>query len=564
MSRLSFKRATALFALCLAFGAPPAFAADSYQSLVSLWRDWRKFQPPAVENCVPDYGASAMAEKARGLAEFQSRLAAIKTDGWSEARLIDAKLVAAEMNGMDFEMRVLAPWARDPSYYATVFGEESDVPEHEGPSAHPAIDLYTYEYPLSKKDQKSLACLIGAIPEILDQAKANLKDSNARDLWLYGARAFREQSATLAALEAGTLDMRTLEGSVHGSLDGAGEALVAAVAAAKKATDEFRAFVEAEAPSKTGPSGVGKENYDWYMKSVRLSPYGWDEEVAHLRRELERSRASLALEEFRNRDLPPQEPFNDADAYMKMARGKMQALTDFLIENGLVDDKDYFREAMANEIGAYTPPERRNFFDHGTALDPTPLYTHFYHWIELAMRKHDPVKSQIRAATPLYDIYDGRSEGMATAMEELLMHAGLYDDNPKSREIVWIMLANRAARGLASLHVQSNEMSLEDAGRFHARWTPRQWSDPKSDLVAFEQLLYLRQPGYGTSYIAGKLELDRLISDYAFEQEQKGEAFSLPGFFDRLNASGVIPFSLIEEEMTEASLSAGSAIKHDE
>ncbi len=552
-----------LFAGCalVFFMSAPAFAADSYQGLVNLWRDWRKFQPPAVENCVPEYGAAAMMEKAKGLAGFQTRLAALRTEGWSEARLIDAKLAGGEMNGMDFEMRILKPWARDPSYYATVFGEESDVPEHEGPNAYPAIDLYTYEYPLSKKDQKSLTCLIGAVPAILDQAKINLRESNARDLWLYGGRAFREQSRALAALEAGTLDMRTLEGSVHGSLDGAGEALIAAVAAAKKATDDFRAFVEAEALSKTGPSGVGKETYDWYMKNVRLSPYGWDEEAAYLRRELERSRASLALEEFRNRDLPPQAPVNDENAYMAMAKEKMQALTDFLIDGGLVDDKAYFREAMANEIGAYAPPEARNFFSHGAALDPTPLYTHFYHWIELARRKHEPVKSRIRAATPLYDIYDGRSEGMATAMEELLMQAGLYDDNPKSREIVWIMLANRAARGLASLHVQANEMTLDEAGKFHASWTPRQWSDAGSDLVGFEQLLYLRQPGYGTSYITGKLELDRLISDYAFEQERKGEAFSLQGFFGRLNASGVIPFSLIEEEMTGEPLGAGRNAK---
>src|SRR5256885_15068935 len=85
-----------------------------------------------------------------------------------------------------------------------------------------------------------------------------------------------------------------------------------------------------------------------------------------------------------------------------------------------------------------------------------------------------------------------RSEGLATAMEETLMQAGLYDDNPRGREIVWIMLANRAARGLASLYVQANQMSLQQAGRFHAQWTPRGWSDPASDLVAFEQLLYLR------------------------------------------------------------------------
>ncbi|NWG93001.1 MAG: hypothetical protein HXY21_10925 [Parvularculaceae bacterium] len=188
---------------------------------------------------------------------------------------------------------------------------------------------------------------------------------------------------------------------------------------------------------------------------------------------------------------------------------------------------------------------------HGTALDPTPLYTHFYHWVELADRAREPVKSPIRAAEPLYDIYAGRSEGMATAMEEVLMHAGLYDDNPRSREIVWIMLANRAARGLASLYVQSNDMSLDEAGKFHARWTPRKWSDPASDLVAFEQLLYLRQPGYGVSYVTGKLELDRLISEYAYDQEQRGAAFDLPEFFRILKEAGIVPFATINDETTQ-------------
>ena len=158
------------------------------------------------------------------------------------------------------------------------------------------------------------------------------------------------------------------------------------------------------------------------------------------------------------------------------------------------------------------------------------------------------------SVNPLYDMYDSRSEGLATAMEELLMDAGLYDKSPRGREIVWAMLANRAARGLASLYVQANEMTLEEAGRFHAVWTPRGWSDPKSDLVAFEQLLYLRQPGYGTSYITGKLELDRLISEYSFEQEQKGRKFSLPEFFRSLNASGVIPFALITSDMVDDTL----------
>ncbi len=540
---------TILFAAALAM-TPSLAAAQSHKSLVSLWREWRAFQPPDVANCVPDYSAGAMARKAAGLTDFKKRLAAIDPTKWNAAERADYALVEAEMNGMDFDHRVLMPWARDPSFYATVFAEESDVPEHEGPNAYPAIDLYEYKYPLSKSDQKELTCLLGAIPALLDQAKTNLSASNAHDLWAYGGRAFRWQIAALDALKAGALDMRTLEGNVRGTMEGASPDLVAAVDAARAASEEFRLWVEKEAPSKTGPSGVGKENYDWYMKNVALDPYDWAAQETLLRRELERARASLALEEFRNRDMPPLGAIDDEKAWRAMAEGKMRALADFLVANDFIEDKPYFRQALDNEIGAYAPPEARNFFGHGAARDPSALYSHFYHWIELARRKHEPGKNPIRAATPLYDIYDGRSEGVATGVEEMFMQTGLYADNPRGREIVYVMLANRAARGLASLYVQSNDMTLDEAGKFHARWTPWGWSDPKSDLVGFEQLLYARKPGYGVSYITGKLALDRLISDYQMMKESRGEAFSLPEFFRAMNAADIVPFELIRSELT--------------
>jgi hypothetical protein len=550
---------TALAAAALMIGgAMPAHAANkNYRDLLRLFEDWRAFEAPAVKDCVPDYTAAAMTAKAEGLADFKKRLAAFDASAWTPAQRTDLRYVEAEMNGLDFDLRVMRPWARDPSFYAHVFGEESDVPEHEGPNARPAIDLYTYKYPLSKADQKELTCRLGAVPAFLEQAKINLQEGNARDLFAYGERAFRWQIDAIKGVENGTSAMRTLEGPVRGNLEGASPELKAAAATAREASEAFIQWMKAEAPNKTGPSGVGKENYDWYMKHVRLMPFGWEEQVSYLRRELERSRASLALEEFRNRNLPPLPSFDDEAAYMEMAHGKMAALTEFLIDSGVVADKDYYRDALRNEIGGFTPPAQRNFFSIGSALDPTPLYSHFYHWIELAMRKHEPHKSPIRAAEPLYDLYDGRSEGMATAMEEILMHMGLYDDNPRSREIVWIMLANRAARGLASLYVAANDMTLDEAGEFHAKWTPRKWSDPSSDLVGFEQLLYLRQPGYGTSYVTGKIELDRLMSEYAFVREQRGEAFDLAGFFKTLNASGIIPFALIQKEIGADAISAG-------
>jgi hypothetical protein len=241
----------------------------------------------------------------------------------------------------------------------------------------------------------------------------------------------------------------------------------------------------------------------------------------------------------------------------------MKKLTDFLIQAGIAPDKRYYREAMANQVLAYVPPEKRNFFLHGAAREPLALYSHDYHWIELARMKEEPNSSPIRRLPALSNMFDSRSEGLATAMEETLMQAGLYDGIPRGREVVWIMLANRAARGLASLYVQSNELSLLAAGRFHAQWTPRGWSDPASPLVAFEQLLYLRQPGYGTSYITGKVQFERLVSDYARAQQQAGKPFSLAEFFARMNAAGTIPFALIEAEMLPPPAARGTPVADD-
>ena len=77
---------------------------------------------------------------------------------------------------------------------------------------------------------------------------------------------------TLASLEAGTLTVHTLGGAQHADLSGTSPELRSAVASARKATDEFVAWLEKLAPTKTGPSGVGKENYTWYQQNVHFIP----------------------------------------------------------------------------------------------------------------------------------------------------------------------------------------------------------------------------------------------------------------------------------------------------
>jgi hypothetical protein len=132
----------------------------------------------------------------------------------------------------------------------------------------------------------------------------------------------------------------------------------------------------------------------------------------------------------------------------------------------------------------------------------------------------------------------------------MFMHAGLYDDSPRSRELVWILLAQRAARGLGSLYAHANEMTMEEAGGVHMEWTPRGWMKTEKELLIFEQHLYLRQPGYGTSYVTGKYLLERTLADYAKQVEDRGGEFRLKDFFDTLNRIDSIPISLARWEMT--------------
>jgi hypothetical protein len=555
--RLHLGNALAFAALlCGATSGSSARAAnepDGYSALVTLFQQWREFEHPVMKNNVPDYSASAMAAKAAALPRWQKRLDAIDPKSWPIEQRNDYKLVKAEMNGLDFNLRVLRPWARDPAFYVNVWSSRSDVPSREGPVPYPEIQLYNYRFPLNGEAQKDLTAKIGTIPAFLLEAKENLKESNARDLWVYGEEELRNQSRALASLEAGTLTVQTLAEHQHADLSGTSVELRSAVNSARQATDEFVAWLEKLAPTKTGPSGVGKDNYTWYQQNVHFIPYNWDEEVVLLRRELQRAQSSLRLEEHNNRNLPQLEPAADAAAFDKLTHERVNKFVEFLVKQEIIPDKPYIKPALAEEVGQFVPEEQRVFFTRVTHREPLVLFSHDYHWIDLSRMRDEPNASPIRRQILLSNIWDNRAEGFATAFEELVMHAGLYDDNPRAKELVWIALANRAARGLASLYVQSNQFTLEQAGHFQGEWTPRGWANAKDSLTTFEQLLYLRQPGYGSCYITGKMLTDELITEYAHQQDVAGKPFVLRDFMDRFNNKGMIPIPLMELEMVPGS-----------
>jgi hypothetical protein len=505
-------------------------ARPTFADLASFFTEWREFQRPKIVDGLPDYGDSAMAERYRRLPDFQQRLAAFDTTGWTIPQQVDYQLIRAEMNGLDFDHRVLRPWARDPAFSVSVFMEQSDQPAREGPVAYGALEFWRYHFPLSPDDALELGTKLRLIPRLLAQARRNL-GGNARDLWIMGARSVRQQSRDLDALAATVAGNAVLQTEAR---------------AARQATDEFASWLESEIPEKTGPSGVGIENYDWYLRNVQLLPYTWHDQLTLMRHELARALAALALEEHRNQGLPPLEPIASAAEWDRRFDAAVTEYVTFLRDHEILTVRDYMEPALRARRGQFAPGPRE-FFNEISYRDPIVMRTHDFHWIDLAQAEHEPHPDPIRRGPLLYNIFDTRTEGFATAMEEMAMDAGLLDTHPHGRELIYILVAERAARAIAGLMMHANQFTIEQAVDYASSRTPRDWLRKDGTTVWEEQHLYLEQPGYGTSYLIGKGEIERILAERV---RQLGARFTLRGFMDEFTAVGMIPISLVEWELT--------------
>jgi len=515
---------------------PPANEAqkpNQHEQLVQFFKEWRAFGTPEMRDGVPDYSRAAMQKQHDNLKQWQQRLNNFDTAGWPIKHQVDWYLIYAEMNGLDFDHRVLRPWERDPAFYVWFYTYPSDVPEREGPNIYGAVELPAYRQPISESDAKDMAARLRNAPKVFEQAKTNLT-GNAKDLWITGTRSVKEGSDELAAFAA-TVAAQYPD-------------LAAAANEAKNATDLFAQWLDQQAAAKNGPSGIGKDNHSWYSKNVHLVPYTWQEEKVLLERELARAHSALRMLEHQNRKLPKLEKANTADAYTKLLTDGVNEYMNFLEQDEFITVKPYMKPAMMAQVRAFVPAEGlRGFFDEVDHRDPMPMRAHHFHWIDKERELVEPTESPIRRVPLLYNIFDSRAEGMATAMEELVMHAGLLENRPRAKELVYIMLIQRAARGLGGLYQHGLEMDFQQATQYASKWVPWGLLPADGSTIQHEEQFYLQQPEYGSSYVIGKLDLDKLIAEYARQREGN---FNLRTFMDDFTSRGIIPMSLLYWEMT--------------
>ncbi len=506
--------------------------SSDHADLVGLFKEFREFDKPKVTNGVPDYTAAVMEKQYGELKTFQSRLAAIDPSGWPVSEQIDYHLVRAEMNGLEFKHRVLHPWSRDPSFYGNLT---------------PRLRR-SQELPLQGEALTGFRMRLQAIPEIIKQAKMNLKNLS-------------EVAGDLALFAIHNLESSTSFKSLAPQLADHHPDLVPDVKEAQAAIDGYLSWLKENQSKMTASAGVGKENYNWMLKNVYLFPYTWED--CRMIVELEDNRVITfqKLEENRNRNLPPLKPVASREEYRRSVQEALQHLMKFIrdeeiftVQDYLVID-DYWQSMLRSTDRPWLEKTedliKQDYFLLFDLRDTLSHETHEmvgHHFDLLRVRQDDRSIRGNREHEGPYHVALNRVEGFAFALEELLMHAGYLDKRPRrSRELAYGQAAYRTVRALSDLYMHKGDWSLKDAMEYCVENAPYGDLLDDSSQLWSELRTTLRSVSWHMQMVVGKVQFMKLFRDRA---QQLGDEFNLRQFMDEFFAAGMIPMSLTRWEMT--------------
>lgn len=494
-----------------------------YQEMMDLLNDFRKYRPAQCDDGMYDYSPAAMKRHRAGITEFIRRWHAIDTTGWSIEHRNDAFTVLGQINWEEYMHRGLRPWSRDPGFYST-------HPIWQ-PNTRNAVKIPRH-FPLNKKHLAWFNKRIALFPAALQQARTNLTEAS-RDLADIAIKSCDQQ--------IGKWERAKRRCAKHHP------ETATKIQAVIDALRKYQTWLRENRDTFTAPAGVGKEHYSWLLKNVHFLPYDWDQAWALTRRELARAKTGLRLQEIANADLPPlpETPKTNTEQNKRFMEDQ-QKMLDLAKKYNLFPGENYIRPKnkpvpkVEKKIG-----KPGHFFEQIQARGNAPLCAHdlFGHDPDEGYRKNSISKYRSGHFGQL-EVF--RSEGMATSIEDVLMMLGLGDDDPRMKELNYILIAFRAARALAELKMVSNELSFQEGMEFTIKNTPRGYAR-HDDLTWDETQNYLRLSGYGLGYLIGKVQLEQLIADTS---DRKGDQFKIGEFYRDFLHRGRLPITLLRWEMT--------------
>jgi len=516
----SFLLVSLLFACCSG-----AFAQDGYKTLIKMNEEILELAKPEQNDGVQDLSRRAVADQRAQLDDFRERLLGIDTSSWSVPQQVDYLLVWSKMNDIVFKHRVMQPWSRDALTYLYQFRR---IPYAETPSA--------------PEKRAALSHELKAVPMMVDNAILNLTQPAGelarlaiflldnfdgvgqgepyRDIPPEGTIGWFKDLCERLAKQGGDLRRDCRE----------------ATAAAQR----YRDWLAENLDSMEASAAIGTENYNWYLKHVRLLPQTVDDLQAIGKREFHRYRFNYILDSYKNASLDELELTQSAEEHRRRTR-EAEAKTRKLVEElNLFTIPDYMPSEFESDV-FWSPRAKtdRHFWEELQFRNALNNHIHASipgHRFDAEIRK--------RLENPMRRTHaeSARAEGWATYLEETLIQAGIAEDNPRVRELFYAALIKRGSRFFAEIGMHTGEMTLEEANAYMMEWVPYM----EEDLGRYDLVGYLRRPGLGSMYLLGKTQIEQLISQRAF---QLGDDFDLGEFHNDFLSRGVIPVTLIRWEM---------------
>jgi uncharacterized protein (DUF885 family) len=525
---------------------------DSLDQLASAFWTWRaEYRPftfddvPRMEHApgVRDWSAAAVTKQRAELAEFERRWKALRTDGWPVGRVVDYRLMGSAIARVRWELDVNPRWQRDPTFYV-----------------EQTIDALQEELmpppPFSDERSREMVARMENIPSILEQAKPNLMA--VAPFAKLTIAMLSDIDARLVRVERGVSPLLTS--------DDQRSRFQIAIAAASKAFIDYREWLRQNLPNMRQEFALGDKAYGFFLHQVALLPYTPEQLLSMARQDFERV---LAMETYEHqRDLRASELKMAATAEEETARMAREDanIRRYMMEHQILTvppDLPHWTIRQApdyvaafdglGELDDFTGPSRLRqdgtrwiqppskdlpYFWKAYAQDPRTTGVHegvpgHFFQLSLSWRNPDPIRRQY------YD--SGANEGIGFYAEEMMLDSGLYDDSPRTREIIYNFARLRALRVEVDVKLALRQFTIAQAADYLARTVPMDRRTAEGEAADFATA-----PGLGIAYEIGKLQIERMLAERRLEQ---GDKFTLREFHDYVWSNGNVPLSLQRWEL---------------
>jgi uncharacterized protein (DUF885 family) len=203
---------------------------------------------------------------------------------------------------------------------------------------------------------------------------------------------------------------------------------------------------------------------------------------------------------------------------------------------GVTDDLASVADPDADAI-SYIPVPAADlpYFDAANADDPRAGIVHEgVHAQQVAMSwKHPrPVRRRFYDSTP--------NEGIAFYNEEMMLTAGLFENAPHTRTVIYNFIRLRALRVQIDVALATGTMSIAEARE------ALRTKIPVDEETAHEEAVFFAQtPGQAMSYQIGKTQILALLADAGVARPE----LTLRELHDYLWLNGNVPIALLRWEL---------------